>query len=102
MEEPKMTRTSLVAVSIAGLALAAIALFTPHAAMSQTAPLPKSLRPAATMTYTPVGAAIGNDNVSVAWFVVVTDTDLYPVSCHTAVQTKPTAISCARGTFPTP
>jgi len=97
-----MTRTSLVAVSIAGLALTAFALLIPHAAMSQTAPPPKSLRPAATMTYTPVGAAMGNDNVSVAWFVVVTDTDLYPVSCHTAVQTKPTAISCVRGTFPTP
>ena len=97
-----MTRTSLVAVSIAGLALTAFALFIPHVAMSQTASLPKSLRPAATMTYTPVGAAVGNDNVSVAWFVVVTDTDLYPVSCHTVVQAKPTAINCTRGTFPTP
>jgi hypothetical protein len=97
-----MTRTSLVAVSIAGLALATLALLLPHVAMSQTAPSPKSLRPAATLTYTPVGAAMGGDNVAVAWFLVVTDTDLYPVSCHAALQTKPTAISCVRGTFPTP
>ena len=97
-----MTRTSLVAVSIAGLALAALALLLPHAAMSQSAPSPRSLRPAATMTYTPVGAAVSNDNVAVAWFLVVTDTDLYPVSCHTALQAKPAAISCMRGTFPAP
>ena len=97
-----MTRTSLVAVSIAGLALAALALLLPHAAMSQSAPSPRSLRPAATMTYTPVGAAVSNDNVAVAWFLVVTDTDLYPVSCHTSLQAKPAAISCMRGTFPAP
>lgn len=97
-----MMRTSVVAVSIAGLAVTAFALLAPHSAMSQTAPSPRSLRPAATVTYTPVGAAMGNDNVSVAWFVVTTDTDLYPVSCHAALQAKPAAISCMRGTFPAP